>query len=452
MSNSFRVLNPHQKRPRRTAPVAKPRVSRYELDGHRIAYDANSMVAVEIFSDELWLKIGGFVARGVHAMGPLFTRQAPQFDFPPTLLKRHVVLNLTHACNLNCRYCFVEGPRTARMSLLTAKAALRWLAPVSHIAFFGGEPMLEFDTIRQIVEANAVSRDGPPPHYHITTNATLIDPPKANFLAKHHFSAIVSIDGPKELHDANRPTRKGLGSYTDTLTGLLCMADAGIKPTLRATCLTPDQLLPAAQHLNELLADGLGSHVSVEPADVSEGCAHSQGERIEPRQWREAYQGLARWIAQEARQGRPAQVHQIDTLRQRLTDRTPAPSECGAGKNYLGVSPDGAIHACHRERSPIGTAAGGLDELQRTPWQDNRYYARADCPSCPIRNACGGGCRWVSHTRGDIRQPADCHFRKQWFEAALWLLCELPSAPKNRPLDPPSTPVRSPMEATVKPD
>jgi len=134
-------------------------------------------------------------------------------------------------------------------------------------------------------------------------------------------------------------------------------------------------------------------------------------------------------MAEEARSGRRTVVHQINSYLRRLVNRSPQPSECGAGKSYFAVAPDGVVHACHREGSPIGHASYGLDEDRRGPWMDNRYYARFCCRACSIRNVCGGGCRVDSlHAPGGhIRRPTDaqCKYANTWFRCALWLLATL---------------------------
>ena len=106
-----------------------------------------------------------------------------------------------------------------------------------------------------------------------------------------------------------------------------------------------------------------------------------------------------------------------------------AASECGAGCGYMAVDPTGNMYGCHREsKSLIGHLDTGVDEELRAKWKDNRLYARPDCVACPIKYACGGGCRLDSLERhGDIHKPdpTGCFFRRTIFETALWVLCEL---------------------------
>jgi radical SAM protein with 4Fe4S-binding SPASM domain len=93
------------------------------------------------------------------------------------------------------------------------------------------------------------------------------------------------------------------------------------------------------------------------------------------------------------------------------------------------VDPGGHLFACHREgKSIIGHLDTGVDEELRAKWKDNRLYTRPDCIACPIKYACGGGCRMNSLDRhGDIRKPdeVDCFLKRRMFEEALWIMCEL---------------------------
>lgn len=456
---TFRPLNaaawPHV----RTAPVARRQVELREVRGKRIAYDANSMAAVEITDNKLWGKLHDVAWAYECSAKPapageerlqgcelLFSDAAPQFSLPPQLPNPHVVLNLTHACNLDCRYCFtkaypdVDEGKPLAMDFETAARGIERLAPAHyrHIAFFGGEPMLKFDLMQQIVGRF----DESDTTWGMTTNATMIWSQEARWLAEHKFSAIVSLDGPPAIHNANRPMRVGSNSCAATLRGMTALKDAGMgnRITLRGTFRGPGQMLPMVETLNDLCRHGFAKHVSVEPAARSEGCAveftrlrlEREGHirlEVDWDDWQHtvaAYAALCDWLVEEARAGRRAVVHNLSLYLRRLTARTPQCSECGAGRNYYTIAPDGTIHACHRERSQIGHVDYGIDEAARAEWVENRYYARPTCAVCPIRHACGGGCR-AQHREhaGNHPAPDVCAYANLWFDCALWLLSEL---------------------------
>ena len=136
------------------------------------------------------------------------------------------MLNVTDDCNLQCRYCFVEQ-HPHYMSFETAKAAVNWLynnylkkkeivkeVLPCYCYFFGGEPTLCFDTIiKPIVEY--VKNNFPENSFRfgMTTNGTLLNKERIDFLKQNNFNLLLSIDGEKETQDFNRPCRNGQSSF-----------------------------------------------------------------------------------------------------------------------------------------------------------------------------------------------------------------------------------------------
>ena len=132
-----------------------------------------------------------------------------------------MVVDATNACNFRCKYCFEEGyeDRSGKMSFSTAERAIRTLfnkqllqtVMKKHrpsIGFFGGEPMVNFELINQVVPYAKGYLSPLGVGFSMTTNASLIKPEHAAFFKQHPFSFIVSIDGPKALHDAFRIYKK----------------------------------------------------------------------------------------------------------------------------------------------------------------------------------------------------------------------------------------------------
>ncbi len=127
-----------------------------------------------------------------------------------------LVLQLTQNCNLRCEYCIYSGNYNNRkhskkeMDFQLAKRGMDFLLEHSkdvetlYITFYGGEPLLKFDLIKQCVEYLVGQADGRKIHFNMTTNATLLTEEKMNFLAKHRFSVLISFDGPPEVHDKSR--------------------------------------------------------------------------------------------------------------------------------------------------------------------------------------------------------------------------------------------------------
>ncbi|HEY1370568.1 MAG TPA: anaerobic sulfatase maturase [Gaiellaceae bacterium] len=156
----------------------------------------------------------------------------------------HLLAKPTGAvCNLDCSYCFFlskemlyPGSRF-RMADELLETYLRQLieaharSPEVTIAWQGGEPtLMGLDFFRRSVElAELYLRPGQRAAYTIQTNGTLLDPEWAAFFREHGFLVGISIDGPRELHDAYRVNKGGKGSFDDVMRGLGHLREAGVE-------------------------------------------------------------------------------------------------------------------------------------------------------------------------------------------------------------------------------
>ena len=161
--------------------------------------------------------------------GVLFTEDCYEeyicgFKDRPTVVKA-LCLHIAHDCNLACRYCFAEeGEYKGRRALMSAevgKKALDFLVENSgnrrnlEVDFFGGEPLMNFDVVKEIV---AYGRDLEKTHdkkfrFTLTTNGVLLNDDIMEFANKEMDNVVLSVDGRKEVHDFMRPFRNGKGSY-----------------------------------------------------------------------------------------------------------------------------------------------------------------------------------------------------------------------------------------------
>ena len=120
---------------------------------------------------------------------------------------------VTHRCNLNCIYCYQKHDNKSRMTFETAKGVINWIfqnVPENRngieINIIGGEPLLEFDLIKEIVEYTRHIRPKEPYLYYATTNGTLLTEDMKLWFTKNRdsFWLGLSLDGDRETHNYNR--------------------------------------------------------------------------------------------------------------------------------------------------------------------------------------------------------------------------------------------------------
>lgn len=148
-----------------------------------------------------------------------------------------LTLQITQACNLRCKYCTYSGNFNNRfhsakkMSLDTARKAIDFFIARStdteklNFGFYGGEPLLEFEFIKKVIEYIETSCEGKEVSYNLTTNATLLNKNIIEFFEEHNVNLMVSIDGPKEIHDHNRVKIDCSSSFNDVIRNLNMVAE-----------------------------------------------------------------------------------------------------------------------------------------------------------------------------------------------------------------------------------
>jgi len=437
-----RILNPIVRLPR-SYLQCDPQVKVFSWpDGTNVAFDANSLCAVSVdkkAADNLREGPNGF-------SGLLFSRIRPVFQPPRIGPVRKIVLNLTHRCNLQCKYCFASDYTPADdMTEDTAFKALELFNPGTdiNVAFFGGEPLLNWPVLAAVAErAHALAQKrGRRCLLHVTTNGTLLDEMKAAALKRLGVSVLVSLDGPEEIHNRTRPARHG-NSYQQTIAGLHQLNDAvhSSRVSMRATFIDSNpNLVKRLEFFNALYHAGLIASVSIEPAILSEGCSAVPSAKQDRDALRHEWEEAARWYVAQLRDRpgeRPVPLFYFRKLMQRIMQYQWMGNECGAGRGYLTISPSGTLHACHRENlTRIGRLDIGIDKAARKPWAENCLAAHKECQSCWARYLCGSGCpqaRLVLGETMDSPTPSLCATRRDLYKTVIWLLANLSPSEAQR--------------------
>lgn len=186
-------------------------------------------------------------------------------DFQPALTTRLLILQPTPFCNIDCDYCYLpDRQSTARMTVATAaRAAARLredglLGAQLTVVWHAGEPLAM--PVAFFADAFAAIADALGAGCHVThavqTNATLIDAAWCDLFRRHGVRVGVSVDGPRDLHDAHRKTRRGHGTHDRVLRGMAQLHDAGISFHAIAV-VTPDTFAQADAFVDFFLDQGV---------------------------------------------------------------------------------------------------------------------------------------------------------------------------------------------------
>ena len=362
------------------------------------------------------------------------------FDFKKrqTVVKA-LCLHIAHDCNLACRYCFAgEGEyhgHRALMSLEVGKKALDFLVANSgnrvnlEVDFFGGEPLMNWDVVKGIVE---YGRSLEEPHnkkfrFTLTTNGVLLNDEIMEFANREMANIVLSIDGRKEIHDKMRPFRGGQGSYDLIVPKFQKVAESREQTRyyVRGT-FTHNNLDFSRDVLH--LADLGFQQISVEPVVAKPTDSYALTEEDLPKLMEE-YDKLAVEMLRRRREGKPFNFFHF------MIDLEGGPcvakrlSGCGSGTEYLAVTPWGDLYPCHQfvgdEKFLMGNVEEGvLREDIRDEFKCCNVYAKEKCKNCFAKFYCSGGCAANSYNfHGTINDAYDlgCELQRKRVECAIML-------------------------------
>ena len=380
-------------------------------------------------------------ARFLAPAGARHRLEAPELDIAAIPLST-MVLEVAQDCNLACTYCYAEGGSYGRPVRLlepeTARQAVRKLVDDSGdketvtLVIFGGEPLLNMPAVTAAVEeAQALSLEkGKKVFVSLTTNGTLLNPDIIEFLHTNRIAVAVSLDGPADLHDANRPDLNGYGSYTTitgNLTGLLQGATAAV--AARVT-LTPDQWPRIEEVFFHLLE--LGFH-EVGIAPVSPVRRELLPDAGQEEALLQGFSALSRIFLKAAQSNRLLPFTNLIDLLARLHLGQTKSVSCGAGYGYLAVDTEGSFYVCHRLVGDESFRVGSLDqgvypaEIRRA--LDSVTCGKQEmCSGCWARTLCSGGCHYENHLRENqlgLAPGGSCDFIRRWFQLGIELYAEL---------------------------
>ena len=366
------------------------------------------------------------------------------FSKRPVVVKA-LCLHIAHDCNLACRYCFAEEGeyhgRRALMSFETGKKALDFLVRNSgtrtnlEVDFFGGEPLMNWEVVKQLVAYGRELEKQSPKHFRftLTTNGVLLNDEVMEFCNREMDNVVLSIDGRREVHDRMRPFRKGAGSYDLILPKFLKFAEMrremGLKYYVRGTYTHWNtDFAKDVLHLADLGFDQISVEPVVAPKEADYAITPSDVPVL-----CEQYDILAKEMIRREKEGNGFHFFHF------MIDLTGGPcvykrlSGCGSGTEYLAVTPWGDFYPCHQFVGIDDFLLGNVDEGVTNTGLVNEFkkvcvYSKEECKTCFARFYCSGGClanSWNFTGRIDSVYEIGCELERKRVECALMIKAAL---------------------------
>lgn len=393
-------------------------------------YSLSNEDCQELFSDIEELKNNG----------TLFSEDIYK-DIAPKLKARHTVVKalcllVAQDCNMACKYCFAsegeynQGERRL-MSLETGKKAIDFLISNSgarknlEVDFFGGEPLLNWDVVKALVEYAREEEKKYDKNFRftITTNGILLNDEMADFINKEMYNVVLSVDGRKEVNDRLRVTAGGKGTYDAIIPKFKKIADQRDQGNyyIRGTYTHFN-----TDFCNDILhlADLGFKQLSMEPVVGAEGQDYALTEEDLPILM-EQYDRLAKEMLRR----------KDFTFYHYMIDLDGGPciykriSGCGVGTEYMAVTPSGDLYPCHQfvgdDEYKLGNVYTGLNNSDKTKeFSECNIYAHRECDECFARLYCSGGCAANAyHSTGSVKGVYEygCKLHRKRIECAIMM-------------------------------
>ncbi|WZL71536.1 thioether cross-link-forming SCIFF peptide maturase [Clostridiaceae bacterium 35-E11] len=352
-------------------------------------------------------------------------------------------LHIAHDCNIRCKYCFAsQGDFKGHRSLMSeevGKKAIDLLIENSgsrrnlEVDFFGGEPLMNFEVVKKIVDYGKEREKETNKRFRftITTNGVLLDQKTIEYINENMDNVVLSIDGRKEVNDRMRYTINGNGTYDVIVPKFLEMAKQRRNKSyfVRGT-FTRENLDFASDVLH--LADLGFKNTSVEPVVTDENNEYAIREEDLETIFQQ-YDLLAKEYIKRYREGNGftffhfmIDLNQGPCVIKRL-------SGCGAGVEYLAITPEGDIYPCHQfvgnQDFYMGNVLNKTLERDFQSYFGNAHiYNKEKCSKCWAKFYCSGGCHANAYNfHNDITKPYElgCEMEKKRIECSLAIQAKL---------------------------
>ncbi len=366
------------------------------------------------------------------------------YERAPEHVIKAMCFHMAHQCNMTCNYCFAgEGSFGGEKGLMSREVSFRGvdfiiqnsgLRKNCEIDFFGGEPLLNFKVIKETVDyARKKGREaGKEFKFTLTTNGLLLNQEVKDYLNEQGFSVVMSLDGRQKVNDRVRTMKNGSGSYDSLVPEYLSFVEGRNHQDyyLRGTYTAYNQ--DFFEDLKHLVKLGF-KQISLEPVVAPSEAPYALREEHLPELYRQ-YEHIARYYLKLYGSENTftffhftLDLSQGPCIKKRLAG-------CGAGTEYLAMSPQGHLYPCHQF---VGKKEFLMGDVTQNLQYDRDLYQqflrvdinrKEDCRTCWAKFYCGGGCHANAHQfNGDLYKPytLGCRLEKKRLECALGIQAQL---------------------------
>lgn len=355
-----------------------------------------------------------------------------------------ICLHIAHDCNLRCKYCFAStgdfGKGRKLMPFETGKAAIDFLLEKSvgrenlEVDFFGGEPLMNFEVVKQIVEyARSKEKEyGKNFSFTITTNGMLLNDENIDYINKEMKNVVLSLDGRREVNDRMRVRVDGSGCYDKIVPNFKKLVEKRGDKEYYVRGTYTKYNLDFAEDVMHLYEAGF-DEISVEPVIEDPEKEYALTEEDLEQIYQE-YDKLADRISEVKKQGKHINFFHF------MIDLNQGPCVvkrlrgCGSGNEYVSITPDGDIYPCHQFVGHDEYKMGNLEEGTfrediKKEFAGCHVYSKPSCKDCWAKFYCSGGCNANNYIyNGDIHKPYElsCKIQRKRLECAILLkVCEM---------------------------
>lgn len=359
---------------------------------------------------------------------------------------KNIMLNVSQNCNMKCIYCYGDDGTYGNKKLMPytiARKSIEFIESqeglkkdeIINITFFGGEPLLNYEVIYELVEFIRLNKIRA--KFGITTNGTLLNDEIIEFLIKNNFSITISFDGPLKIQNRNRPLINGDESYNLVIENIKKIINKNYNFSIRCTLVKGTKINLILDYFKKL---GI--------KNVMYCSAYSNKKEINYSDY--DYINLIEQLNRYYKKIKTINDLNFNLIKSEIRDFLNIINfsklsyyNCGIGKGYASIDVDGNIYSCHRfinnNYFKIGDIFNGFDIDSRKKYFEYDIDKLKICKECWARYICGGTCFYGNHIfNNDIYKinKNECSHKMDIIERAfhiyLMYVCEKEYKPENK--------------------